>query len=129
MVDKSEVLRCPHCCLNQYLTQNGHCRRCRGELTVAQAEAPQPVISGSETSRIGEAVRLVFMAHRAGLTQLALARKIGRPRSYIIRIERGRLVPGPKALAMFAAGFAIPTWRLVWEIECMAVVLSQIGGV
>ena len=43
MSEDREVIRCPHCKLNQFMTVKGNCRRCYKRLKAQVVVAPEPI--------------------------------------------------------------------------------------
>lgn len=77
---------------------------------------------------MGAAAELILEARRtAGLSQAALARRAGLPRSVVNAYERGNRQPGGDALAaiLSAAGFELTLTRLI-DPERNARILAQV---
>ena len=118
-----EVIRCPHCRLNQYRAENGRCRKC-GE------PFPAPVVMHEVTlvpcqDLFPLALRLMFRAYRGDLSQDAMGGKMRAFHTYISNIERGETIPGIGSFERFAKAFGVPAWQLMSEIECLASLLGQ----
>jgi transcriptional regulator with XRE-family HTH domain len=98
-VEAREVLRCEHCSLVQFRTNNSLCRRCRKALDAAE---PQPIVAGPvlvpESTEVPEtgiqiARAVKDLRRRNGLSQRELAGRMGVPRTYISKIENEKAVP------------------------------------
>lgn len=112
--DAREVLRCPHCQLTQFRTQNSLCRRCRADLDVLPAPpvvapAPPEAEPGIETAEatgipvpeVARAIRL--WRQRRGLSQRQLAERMRVPRTYVSKIENDKATPTIASLHRMAA--------------------------
>ncbi len=99
------VVRCQACHLNQFLTNTGECRRCKGK-NIGNYHLVIPITTDAATltstmqsfrKSLGTFIRAVRMERR--LTQAQLAVCLHTHRTFISRIESGRCSP---PLAMFA---------------------------
>ena len=81
--------RCPRCRLVQYRTALNRCRRCYLSLAVPVAAPPEP-----PPSRPNIAAEVRCWRRIRGLTQKQLAVGALLPRTYVSRIENGRIIPG-----------------------------------
>ncbi len=107
-VDSREVVRCDHCHLVQFRTNNHLCRRCKTSLDdepepiVVQPE-PQPVVStGSTSSALPVAMAIRNLRLRAGLSQRQLAMRMRVPRTYVSKIENEKACPTLSSLERLA---------------------------
>jgi hypothetical protein len=99
------TIRCPHCRLMQFVTHDGHCRKCHLPFVVTVLPAPLPI-----PERVIEKydpqvfchenvvsptlpIVLTWLRHRAGLSQAALASRMHSPRTFISKIESGTSEP------------------------------------
>jgi transcriptional regulator with XRE-family HTH domain len=106
-VDAREVLRCDHCQLVQFRTQNNLCRRCRLSL---EEEEPEPILAEpapapANTScrphlQIAQAIRSLRI--RSGLSQRQLAGRMNVPRTYVSKIENEKATPTLSSLQRLA---------------------------
>lgn len=139
-MSEREVIRCPHCRLNQFMTRLGHCRRCRKALVAKEDPPPlMPIVvvvtesAKGEPGAIDAAARDVCKMLRLAfdLSQRDVALRMRVPRTQISKIERvesgllrpaerigtpGRTRGGSLTLAMvqrMAAAFAVPAEVLV----------------
>lgn len=85
------VTRCPRCRLVQYRTAQNRCRKCYLPLVVLVA-APPPQPEAPQRPNVAGGVK--GWRRLRGLTQKQLAVASHLPRTYISRIENGRITPG-----------------------------------
>ncbi|MGH9585489.1 MAG: helix-turn-helix domain-containing protein [Acidobacteriaceae bacterium] len=110
-VEAREVLRCEHCSLVQFRTNNSLCRRCHKPLEMEEAEPQQPQLvpvppePGTETINVARAVREIRASR--SLSQRQLAERMGVPRTYISKIENGKAVPTLGSLERLANALAV----------------------
>lgn len=137
-----EVIRCSRCFLVQFRTVSQLCRRCSHPLIAKQqpdqeALLPKPgsmegsvvpadksvTDDGSSRSRwrSGEKLtigrRLRQVRQQQHWTQQMIATLVGVPRTYLSRIENGRLSPGPAMLVRIAAVMSVEVGNLLSEEE------------
>jgi len=115
-----EVIRCRHCHLNQFMTGNGMCRKCRLSLhepvpDVAPVAIALPRPDGPYTPGdcmdIPGAVKLLRLCNM--LTQKELAEKAGVPRTYISKIETGTCLPTLDSMQNIADGLGVGMFELI----------------
>jgi DNA-binding XRE family transcriptional regulator len=133
------VARCGVCKINQYVPTNGCCRRCAAPLD--QITKPEAGISISELfashktdvlnsslvsernprSRWATALALVLLNERRQrkLSQREVAQRAGLPRTYISRIENGRLGISFATLTLCAKAFGLSVAAIVARAEAM----------
>jgi DNA-binding XRE family transcriptional regulator len=97
------VVRCPSCRLVQYSTASNRCRRCYLPLTVQ----PPPPPPAPAPSRPNVAAGVRNWRRMRGLTQKQLAVASQLPRTYISRIENGRIIPGLVTLERVAGALSV----------------------
>jgi transcriptional regulator with XRE-family HTH domain len=117
-VDSREVLRCDHCHLVQFRTNNNLCRRCKLCLdTIEEVVAPEPVVvevpHNSGQLQIALAIRT--LRQRSGLSQRQLAMRMQVPRTYVSKIENDKATPTLSSLARLADALGITVPAL---LEC-----------
>lgn len=98
------VIRCSNCRLVQYLGTRNHCPRCFSLLTPPpppEPPAPEPA------ARPNVAIGIRNWRRVRGLTQKQLAVASHLPRTYISRIENGRIVPGLLTLERVAIALEV----------------------
>ena len=88
----------------QFLTPHNRCRRCYSPFAV-EAPPPPPVLSNSRHPDVAGSVRSWRRAR--GLTQKQLASAAHLPRTYISRIENGRILPGLPTLERVAGALHV----------------------
>jgi len=114
--DKREVVPCIHCRLVQYRTRTSLCRRCHKPLEGAvrsrtEREAPSvrsdpaPMADSEAIKNLGLRVRRIRNERR--LTQEVLAGRMDVPRTYISKVEMGRVVPTLATLWRIAAALEV----------------------
>src|SRR5437016_13818106 len=85
-VDSREVVRCDHCHLVQFRTNNNNCRKCRTSLddepepVVVTPEAVPTIDNNSSLPQIQIALAIRSLRHRSGLSQRQLAGRMQVPR-------------------------------------------------
>ncbi len=97
--------RCSRCHLVQYRTALQRCRRCYLPLFVPAA-APPPV-AAAVPDRPNVAIGVKCWRRLRGLTQKQLAVASQLPRTYISRIENGRITPGLVTLERVAGALSV----------------------
>ena len=117
-VDSREVLRCDHCHLVQFRTNNNLCRRCKLCLdTIEEVIPPEPVVvevpHSSGQLQIALAIRT--LRQRSGLSQRQLAMRMQVPRTYVSKIENDKATPTLSSLARLADALGITVPAL---LEC-----------
>ena len=111
-VEQREVLRCDHCSLVQFRTNNALCRRCHKCLEIEQPEttpAPLSVVSAQSESPEGLQVATAVrdLRHVRNLSQRQLATRMGVPRTYISKIENGKAMPTLSSLDRLAKALRV----------------------
>lgn len=110
-VEAREVLRCEHCSLVQFRTNNSLCRRCRKPLEIEEPELQQPQLvtpapeSGTESINVARAVREIRASR--SLSQRQLAERMSVPRTYISKIENGKAIPTLGSLERLAKALGV----------------------
>ena len=133
------VARCGNCKLNQYVPKNSCCRRCDAPLD--QITKPEAGASASELfashksdvlssslvsermhrSRWTTALALVLLNERRQrkLSQSDVSQRASLPRTYISRIETGRLGISFSTLAQYAKALGLSVTEIVTKAESM----------
>jgi transcriptional regulator with XRE-family HTH domain len=120
--EEREVLACRHCRLVQFRTRTSLCRRCHKPLDGAVWNRTEldaaGVLSELLTNEVSDAVKNLGVRVREirkerGLTQRVLARRMNVPRTYISKVEMGRVVPSLCTLWRIAAGFEVSVTYLL----------------
>jgi len=112
-VDEREVVRCDHCQLVQFRTNNHLCRRCKTSLddepepvVVAPLEIiPQPAASSNQQIPVALAIRSLRI--RSGLSQRQLAQRMQVPRTYVSKIENEKACPTLSSLERIAEALRV----------------------
>ena len=99
------MIRCARCRLVQYCSSQNRCRRCFYSFAVEPPPPPEPVIVQEAHPNIAAGVRSWRQVR--GLTQKQLATAAQLPRTYISRIENGRILPGLMTLERVAGALHI----------------------
>jgi len=112
-VDSREVVRCDHCHLVQFRTNNNNCRKCRTSLD----DEPEPVVvtpevvptinNNSSLPQIQIALAIRSLRHRSGLSQRQLAGRMQVPRTYVSKIENEKATPTLSSLARLARALEV----------------------
>src|SRR5665213_562524 len=118
-VETREVVRCEHCRLMQYRTNNSLCRKCHRPLDIEEPVhlAPQlvanpPVPSSAEAGlQVAGQVREIRRARH--LSQRQLAGRMQVPRTYISKIENGKAIPTLGSLERLATALEVDICQLV----------------
>jgi len=112
-VDSREVVRCDHCHLVQFRTNNNNCRKCRTSLdnepepVVAAPEVAPAVDSNSSLPQIQIALAIRSLRRRSGLSQRQLAGRMQVPRTYVSKIENEKATPTLSSLARLATALEV----------------------
>lgn len=117
------TIRCPHCELNQFAGKET-CRRCRKPLPVEEDRQRHALQWLPD--------RLRALRNMRGIHQRELAEKIGSFRTYITRLETGKIPHGPnlEAYVRIAAALDLPIAALVEpdDLVAWACVLAHLCG-
>ena len=122
--EEREILACRHCRLVQFRTRTSLCRRCHkpldGEVwnrTELDAAGVRSEPGASEVSDAVEnlGVRVREIRKERGLTQRVLASRMNVPRTYISKVEMGRVVPSLSTLWRIAAGLEVSVTYLLCD--------------
>src|ERR1700716_4431219 len=113
-VDSREVVRCHHCLLVQFPTQNNNCRRCHACLDEEEPEpvqvAPIPVMMpmpGHGRGHLNLATSIRSLRLRNGLSQRQLALRMSVPRTYVSKIENEKATPTLSSLERLARALEV----------------------
>ena len=112
-VDSREVVRCDHCHLVQFRTNNNLCRKCRTSLDEDEPEpilvepvpAAAPVNASHSHLQIASAIRM--LRQKSGLSQRQLALRMSVPRTYVSKIENEKAVPTLSSLERLATALEV----------------------
>jgi transcriptional regulator with XRE-family HTH domain len=112
-VDSREVVRCDHCHLVQFRTNNNLCRKCRAALDedepepilVEPAPVAEPPAGNHSHLRIAAAIRT--LRQKSGLSQRQLALRMQVPRTYVSKIENEKAVPTLSSLQRLATALEV----------------------
>jgi len=117
-VDSREVLRCDHCHLVQFRTNNNLCRKCHLSLDTEEPEpevaivAERPTSNGHGSSlQIAMAIRM--LRQRSGLSQRQLAMRMKVPRTYVSKIENEKATPTLSSLERLASALEVTVPELL----------------
>lgn len=122
-VDSREVLRCDHCLLVQFRTNNNLCRKCKLSLdTIEEEPVPEAIVAAAETtsnggSQLQIAVAIRSMRLRIGLSQRQLALRMQVPRTYVSKIENDKATPTLSSLERLARALEVSVPELL-ESSC-----------
>jgi transcriptional regulator with XRE-family HTH domain len=120
--EEREVLACRHCRLVQFRTRTSLCRRCHkpldGEVLNRTELDAAGVRSEPRASEVSDAVKNLGVRVREirkelGLTQRVLAYRMNVPRTYISKVEMGRVLPTLVTLERIAAGLDVSVPHLL----------------
>ena len=108
-----DTVICPTCQLSQFERGNGKCRRCHHSLgfTFFELSLASPVISLDSQRltamriEVGGLIRRLRSRH--GITQAALAALTGIHRTYLSRVECGRVTPSIFTLMQIAGAVGV----------------------
>jgi transcriptional regulator with XRE-family HTH domain len=114
-VDSREVVRCDHCHLVQFRTNNNNCRKCRTSLD----NEPEPVVvapeiiphggthNGNSPQQIQIALAIRSLRRRSCLSQRQLAGRMQVPRTYVSKIENEKATPTLSSLQRLATALEV----------------------
>ena len=118
-VDSREVVRCDHCQLVQFRTNNSLCRRCKTSLDEEVPEPilvqPEPQVQPPAMHRHGIQVALAIrtLRQRSGLSQRQLALRMSVPRTYVSKIENEKATPTLSSLERLATALQVTVPELI----------------
>jgi transcriptional regulator with XRE-family HTH domain len=123
---------CPHCLLVQYKTVNSNCRRCHVNVDGAVAK----VVAQSEPEKVQRCtfkvdrwagrwledvipVAIYYFRECQGLSQNAVAKKMGVPRTYMSKVENGKACPTVPSFLRLADALGVSPARILLFCEEM----------
>jgi ribosome-binding protein aMBF1 (putative translation factor) len=118
--DSKEVIRCKNCHLNQYMTRQGNCRRCHQPLLCEEPpvvvndyaiQSADPTVPTRPAVDMATAIWLLRSAR--GLSQRAMAKKMGIARTYISKLESARCMPSAAQISRIAGTLEVSEYCLV----------------
>lgn len=120
-VDSKAVIRCKKCQLNQFMTRQGNCRRCRCPLLCEEPPVIVPEFhpaqsdqsAGAARPSIDMATAIWLLRSARGMSQRAMAKKMGIARTYISKLEGNRCVPSPPQIRRIAGILEVSEYCLV----------------
>jgi len=118
-VDSREVVRCDHCHLVQFRTNNNICRKCKTSLDADEPEPilmdPPPVVEAptGHHSHLQIAASIRMLRQKSGLSQRQLALRMAVPRTYVSKIENEKAVPTLSSLQRLATALEVPVADLL----------------
>src|SRR5215813_12903219 len=111
-VDSREVVRCDHCHLVQFRTNNHLCRKCKASLDEDEPEPilitpppPEPVAGPHTHLQIAASIRM--FRQKSGLSQRQLALRMQVPRTYVSKIENEKAMPTLSSLQRLATALEV----------------------
>ena len=111
-VDSREVVRCDHCHLVQFRTNNHLCRKCRTSLDEDEpppilAAPPEATPTEGKQSHLQVAAAIRRLRQKSGLSQRQLALRMSVPRTYVSKIENEKAVPTLSSLYRLATALEV----------------------
>ncbi len=113
------VVRCRTCHLNQFMTRQGNCRRCHRSLRREESLLPikqqvqLPKSIGSARPTVDMATAIWMLRSVRGLTQCAMAKKMGTTRTYISKLEGNRCMPSAAQIRRIAGTLEVSEYCLI----------------
>ena len=118
-VDSREVVRCDHCHLVQFRTNNNLCRKCKTSL---DEDEPEPILveqppaieaPRGNHSHLQIAAAIRMLRQKSGLSQRQLALRMQVPRTYVSKIENEKAVPTLSSLQRLATALEVTVGDLL----------------
>jgi len=112
-VDSREVVRCDHCHLVQFRTNNNLCRKCRTSLDedepepILEVQAPVEPPTNGHHSHLQVALAIRMLRQKSGLSQRQLALRMSVPRTYVSKIENEKAMPTLSSLQRLATALEV----------------------
>jgi transcriptional regulator with XRE-family HTH domain len=112
-VDSREVVRCDHCHLVQFRTNNNLCRKCRTSLDedepepILEVQAPVEPATNGHHSHLQVASAIRMLRQKSGLSQRQLALRMQVPRTYVSKIENEKAMPTLSSLQRLATALEV----------------------
>jgi DNA-binding XRE family transcriptional regulator len=119
--DTKAVIRCKKCQLNQFMTRQGNCRRCRRPLLCEDPPVIVPEFHPDQSAQsagparpsIDMATAIWLLRSARGMSQRDMAKKMGIARTYISKLEGNRCVPSPPQIRRIAGILEVSEYCLV----------------
>jgi DNA-binding XRE family transcriptional regulator len=117
-IDSKAVIRCKKCQLNQFMTRQGNCRRCRRPLLCEEPPVIVPAFqpaqpAGPARPSVDMATAIWLLRSARGMSQRDMAKKMGIARTYISKLEGNRCVPSPPQIRRIAGILEVSEYCLV----------------
>ena len=122
--EQRDVLACRHCRLVQFRTRTSLCRRCHKQLDGevwntselgAAVVRSKPVVNEESDAVKNLGARIRVIRKERCTTQRVLACRMNVPRTYISKVEMGRVVPALGTLERIAAGLDVTVTYLLCD--------------
>ncbi len=121
MIEIREEVRCLKCLLNQFMTSNRLCRRCHKPLDLSEPVEIEPIMMNQPTEKKFKPVsfdrqisaRIRELRRFRRMSQSQLAAIMDCPRSYISKLETGRVNPLLRTLQRLSDAFQITVYELM----------------
>lgn len=119
LVVQRQVTRCTHCGLNQFMTASALCRCCHKSLVPEVAEPePSPIpapLALESVPKLDIASTVRELRKQRDLSQNGLAERMGISRTYISKLEGGKLTPGMYSIERIAKALNVNISTLLGE--------------
>src|SRR5438270_9354889 len=118
-VDSREVVRCDHCHLVQFRTNNNLCRKCRTSLDedepepILEVQSPVEPATNGHRSHLQVASTIRMLRQKSGLSQRQLALRMQVPRTYVSKIENEKAMPTLSSLQRLATALEVSVGDLL----------------
>lgn len=126
MATEREIIRCPSCSLNQFATRNRLCRRCHKPYESLEPEpepeplpAPKELPPDARCRDVGFWLAIVLwkMRQDKNLSERALGRRMGVNRTYISKMEGGKITPTLSSLFRYAEALETDAYYIIRQTE------------
>jgi transcriptional regulator with XRE-family HTH domain len=129
MDDERSIVRCPHCNLRQFLTNNGNCRKCHKFLlsTEETRPEPEPPPPPPPPEKINDTWGSMFATIRLerGFSQRQLSIKANCVRTFISKMERRYDAPTLATVERFAHALEVPLSALASADDLRAFICRE----
>lgn len=125
MVDEREVIRCPACGLNQFMTTSRDCRKCKTPVDeILDVNRTGELDHKSYGRDIGEVFMDNILSARSsrGWSQRKLASRMGVSQQLVSSLETSSADPQLQTIQRFAEAFGVPAYTLLVPVAVKEIV-------